>query len=75
MYANLEQLPPVLMILGDKDILLHDNVAMAARLVAHGVDVDLRLFPEAPHGFTGHPTQMASAALDDIEAWISGSVN
>jgi acetyl esterase len=73
-YANLEQLPPVLMIVGDKDILLQDNLAMAARLVAHGVEVDLRLFPGAPHGFTSHPTPMASAALDDIEAWLSATL-
>jgi acetyl esterase len=48
------------------------NLAMAARLSAAGVDVDLRLYPESPHGFTGHPTPMARAALDDIESWLNG---
>jgi acetyl esterase len=42
--------------------------AMAARLSAAGVDVDLRVYPATPHGFTVHPTPMARAALDDIEA-------
>jgi acetyl esterase/lipase len=56
------------MVVGDDDILLQDNLAMAARLVAAGVDVDLRLYPDSPHGFTAHPTPMARAALDDIEA-------
>lgn len=71
-YADLADLPPILMMVGDADILLHDNLAMAARLSAAGVDVDLRLYPDSPHGFTGHPTPMARAALDDIEAWLNG---
>jgi acetyl esterase/lipase len=70
-YADLAGLPPVLMVVGDSDILLHDNLAMAARLSAVGVDVDLRLYPDSPHGFTAHPTPMATAALDDIEEWLT----
>jgi acetyl esterase/lipase len=71
-YADLAGLPPVLMVVGDADLLLQDNLAMAARLSAAGVDVDLRLYPGSPHGFTAHPTPMARAALDDIEAWLEG---
>jgi acetyl esterase len=71
-YANLIGLPPVLMIVGDADVLLQDNLVMAAQLSAAGVDVDLRLYPHAPHGFTAHPTPMARAAHDDIEAWLNG---
>ncbi|NNH72337.1 alpha/beta hydrolase [Nocardia uniformis] len=69
-YAELSNLPPVLMVVGEADILLQDNLAMAARLSAFGADVDLRVYPESPHGFTGHPTRMAQAALDDIQAWL-----
>jgi acetyl esterase len=43
---------------------------MAVRLSAAGVDVDLRVYPASPHGFTGHATSMARAALDDIEHWL-----
>jgi acetyl esterase len=72
-YADLAGLPPILMIVGGADLLLQDNLAMAARLTAANVDVDLRIYPEAPHGFTGHPTSMARAALEDIEAWLRPS--
>lgn len=73
-YADLAGLPPVLMVVGESDILLEDNLAMAARLSAAGVDVDLRLYPDAPHAFTGHPTPMAQAALDDIGSWLEGQL-
>jgi acetyl esterase len=39
-------------------------------LSAAGNDVDLRVYPESPHGFTGHPTSMARAALDDRDRWL-----
>lgn len=73
-YADLTGLPPVLMVVGEADVLLQDNLAMAARLSAAGVDVDLRVYPDAPHGFTAHPTPMARAALHDIEAWLGDRV-
>ncbi|AVH24100.1 alpha/beta hydrolase [Nocardia cyriacigeorgica] len=73
-YADLSGLPPVLMVVGEHDILLQDNLTMAARLSAFEVDVDLRIYPGAPHGFTGHPTPMAKAALDDIETWLGGQL-
>lgn len=73
-YAELVDLPPVLIIVGEDDILLQDNLAMAARLSAAGVDVDLRIYPASPHGFTGHPTPMAQVALEDMETWLSGQL-
>jgi acetyl esterase/lipase len=69
-FGDLRGLPPVLLIVGTSDILLEDNLAMAARLSAAGGDVDLRVYPEAPHGFTGHPTEMARTALNARDSWL-----
>lgn len=70
-YADLAGLPPVLVVVGGHDVLLDDNLAMAGRLATAGVDVDLRVYPAAPHGFTGHATPMARAARDDIASWFT----
>jgi acetyl esterase len=69
-FAELENLPPILMVIGAEDVLLEDNLAMAARLVAAGIDVDLRVYPASPHAFTGHATSMAQAAQATIGEWL-----
>lgn len=70
LFAELAGLPPILIVIGSEDILLEDNLAMAARMSDAGIDVDLRIYPASPHGFTGHATPMARAALKQIEAWL-----
>ncbi|MEV4246678.1 alpha/beta hydrolase fold domain-containing protein [Streptosporangium canum] len=71
-YGDPRGLPPVLMVIGSSDVLLEDNMAMAARVSAAGGEVDLRIYPESPHGFTSRSTGMAKAALHDIECWLAG---
>ena len=75
LFAVTAGLPPILIVVGAADVLLEDNLAMAARLSAAGVDVDLRVYPEAPHGFTGHLTPMARAASEDIDTWLANRLN
>jgi acetyl esterase len=70
-YGDLRDLPPALLVIGSLDILLEDNLAMAARLSAAGGEVDLRVYPECSHGFTSFATAMASTALKDIESWLA----
>jgi acetyl esterase len=70
-YGDLRGLPPAKLVVGSLDILLEDNLVMAARLSAAGGEVDVRVYPESPHGFTLHPTAMANAALEDIESWLA----
>lgn len=69
-YGDLRDLPPALLVVGSEDVVLEDNLAMAGRLSAAGNHVELRVYPEAPHGFTGHPTAMARTALNGIETWL-----
>jgi acetyl esterase/lipase len=69
-YGGLHGLPPALLVVGSKDALLEDNLAMAGRLSAAGNDVELRIYPESPHGFTGHPTAMARTALNGVDSWL-----
>ncbi|MBF6448003.1 MULTISPECIES: hypothetical protein [Nocardia] len=53
------------------DILLEDNLALAARLSAAGNDVDIRVYPESTHAFTARSTGMATAALREIDMWVA----
>ncbi|OKJ95182.1 esterase [Streptomyces sp. CB03234] len=69
-YGFLGGLPPTLLIVGSADVLLEDNLAMAARLSAGGNDVEVQVYPESPHGFTGHPTAMARTALSSVDSWL-----
>ncbi|MGC4815840.1 alpha/beta hydrolase, partial [Micromonospora sp. DT228] len=69
-YGDLRGLPPTLLVVGADDVLLEDNLAMAGRLSAAGNDVELRVYPESPHGFTGHPTALARTALAGVDAWL-----
>lgn len=70
LFADLHDLPPTLLVVGQEDILFEDSLLMAMRLSAAGGDVDLRVYPECPHGFLSYPTKMAAAANEDIERWL-----
>ncbi|UGS38030.1 alpha/beta hydrolase [Capillimicrobium parvum] len=70
-YGDLRDLPPALLVVGSLDIMLEDNLALAARLSAAGGEVDVRVYPESPHGFTSFPTAMANAAVTDVESWLA----
>lgn len=72
-HGDLSDLPPLLMVVGAEDILLHDNQAMAARVRAAGGEADLRVYPGAPHAFTNRDTEIARAARHDIEAWLAAA--
>jgi acetyl esterase/lipase len=71
LFGDLRGLPPALLAVGTEDILLEDSLAMAGRLAAAGGEVDLRVYPESPHGFLSFPIAMAAAANEDIESWLA----
>jgi acetyl esterase/lipase len=49
MYGDLANLPPLMIFAGDTEILLDDAKRLAVRAKAHGVEVDLRIYPDMPH--------------------------
>jgi len=62
LYADLRGLPPTLLLVGTADPLLDDSLFAHGRLCAAGVDAELLVFPEAPHGFCGFPSPYAPIA-------------
>jgi acetyl esterase len=70
-FGDLRGLPPALLVVGTEDVLLEDSLAMAGRLSAAGGEVDLRVYPESPHGFLSFPIAMAAVANEDIESWLA----
>ncbi|WP_348790063.1 alpha/beta hydrolase [Leifsonia sp. NPDC080035] len=71
LFADLHGLPPILIVIGENDVVLEDNLAMAGRLAVAGVELELRVYPVAPHGFVGHGTALARTAREQTEQWMA----
>jgi acetyl esterase len=63
LFADLAGMPPAIFTVGTQDPLLDDTLFMEARSRAAGHATELRLWPEAPHGFVSLPMTVADAAL------------
>ena len=70
LFADLRGLPRTLLTAGYDDHLLDDSLFFAQRLAAAGTDVDLRIYPECNHSFTGLPTAMAAHAHTVIDHFL-----
>jgi acetyl esterase len=70
LYADLKGLPPSLISVGSLDHLRDDSLFLAPLLACAGVDVQLEVYPDSPHGFQALPTQMAATFNQRSEAWI-----
>ena len=51
LYADLNGLPPLMIHVGDGEVLLHDSTRLAEKAANQGVDVTLRVWKNAPHVF------------------------
>ena len=63
LYAELSGMPPAIFTVGTQDALLDDTLFMEARWRAAGNRTELRIWPEAPHGFISLPMTVADAAM------------
>jgi len=63
LFAQLAGMPPAVFTVGTEDPLLDDTLFMEARWRAAGHATELRIWPEAPHGFISLPMTVADAAL------------
>jgi acetyl esterase/lipase len=63
LYADLHGMPPAIFTVGTQDMLLDDTLFMEARWRMAGADTELRIYPEAPHGFLSLPMTVTDLAL------------
>jgi acetyl esterase/lipase len=63
LFADLSGMPPAIFTIGTEDPLLDDSLFMEARWRQAGHATELRIWPEAPHGFLSLPMSVADAAL------------
>lgn len=70
--GELGGLPPLLVQVGDAEVLLDDSTRIAAKAKAAGVDVTLRVYPEMPHVWHLFAPFLpeATAAIDEIGAFV-----
>ncbi|WP_028223097.1 alpha/beta hydrolase [Paraburkholderia oxyphila] len=74
LHASVTGLPPVLVHVGDDEVLLDDSRLYVQRAVAAGVDARVDVWLGMPHGFHGSVGKLKAAtqALDDIGAFLTG---
>jgi epsilon-lactone hydrolase len=63
LYGELSGLPPLLLQVGDAEILLDDSVRFAEKAKLAGVDVTLEIYPEMPHVFQGFAPYLSEANI------------
>jgi acetyl esterase/lipase len=70
--GDLRGIAPLLIHVGDHEVLLDDSTRLAAKAKAAGVDTTLSIYPEMPHVWHAFAPFLpeANAAIDEIGAWV-----
>jgi acetyl esterase len=74
LYADLRDMPPALFTVGTLDPLLDDTLFMEARWRTAGAHTELRVWPEAIHGFNAFPLKTTTAARAEQYAFLRDAV-
>jgi acetyl esterase/lipase len=76
LYADLTSLPPLLIHVGAKEVLLDDSRRLAEKAQAVGVTVDFKIWPEVPHVWQLAPTLIPEArrSLQEAAAFLLRAV-
>ena len=74
LFADLAGLPPLLMHVGDREVLLDDTLRYAQKAAAAGSPVRAEVWPEMVHGFEFfcHMLPEAKASIREIAAHLAG---
>lgn len=70
LYADLAGLPPLLMQVGDAELLLDDTARVAARARVAGVDVRCQVWPEMIHVWHIRHVPESNVAIDEIRRFF-----
>jgi acetyl esterase/lipase len=72
LYADLHGLPPILIHVGDAEVVLDDSTRFAAKARAAGVDVTIEVWPEMPHVWHAWAGLLPEAdkAIERIGSWL-----
>ena len=72
LYADLHGLPPILIHVGDAEVILDDSTRFATRARLAGVDVTLEIWDEMPHVFQAFAGLLPEAdqAVAQIGSWL-----
>ena len=76
-FANVSGLPPMLIQVGDDEILLDDSTRLAEKLEAAGIDVEIEVWPDMWHVFQMFVGKMPESrrAIDKIGAYINKAIS
>ena len=74
LYGDFAGLPPLMLFVGDTEVLLDDALRTAERARAAGVPVELRVAPDMPHvwPFLNRITPEGRRAMDEAAAFLLG---
>jgi epsilon-lactone hydrolase len=69
-YANLDRLPPLLVHVGNDEILLEDSVRLVERARAAGVEVSFKVWDDMWHVFQSFQIPEAAQAIEEIGEFV-----